>query len=152
MDITGRTPVLHAVDSHNALCLALILEAGGHPNPTMPKGIFRSSPLTAAGFAGMPELLKLLLDFEADPNACNPEGLTALHSVARTQNVDCACLLLEFGADLNAISSNGRTPLTTAIVYNNHPVLQLFVNRCYEYLTTMQLNGKLNVLLSIGWR
>lgn len=141
MDLTGRTPVLHAVDSHNVACLRLILEAGGHPNPKMPKGIFRSSPLTAAGFAGMPEMLKLLLDFEANPNACNPEGLTALHSVARTQNVDCALLLLEFGADLNAMSSNGRTPLTTAITYNNHPVLQLFVNRCYQYITTLRLSG-----------
>ncbi|KAL8874864.1 MAG: hypothetical protein Q9198_006703 [Flavoplaca austrocitrina] len=141
MDITGRTPVLHAVDSHNALCLSLILEAGGNPDPTMPHGVFRSSPLTAAGFSGMPELLKLLLDFEADPNACNPEGMTALHSVARTHNVDCALLLLEFGADLNAKSSNGRTPLTTAIIHNNRPVLQLFVDRCYEYITTMRLHG-----------
>lgn len=141
MDVTGRTPVLHAVDSHNISCLRLILEAGGHPNPPMPKGIFRSSPLTAAGFAGMPEMLKLLLDFEANPNACNPEGLTALHAVARTKNVDCVLLLLEFGADLNAMSSNGRTPLTTAIIYNNHPVLQLFVDRCHEYVTSMRLNG-----------
>lgn len=141
MDITGRTPVLHAVDSHSTSCLRLILEAGGNPNPTMPSGIFRSSPLTAAGFAGMPEMLKLLLDFEANPNACNPEGLTALHSVARTQNVECALLLLEFGTDLNAVSSNGKTPLTIAIIFNNHSVLKLFVDRCYEYTTTMRLNS-----------
>ncbi|KAL8714060.1 MAG: hypothetical protein Q9225_006643 [Loekoesia sp. 1 TL-2023] len=141
MDITGRTPVLHAVDSHNISCLRLVLEAGGHPDPPMPNGMFRSSPLTAAGRAGMPEMLKRLLDFEANPNASNPEGLTALHSVARTENVDCALLLLEYGADLNAISSNGKTPLTTAIIYNNHPVLRLFVDCCYEYITTIRLNG-----------
>lgn len=86
-------------------------------------------------------MLKLLLDFEGNLNACNPEGLTALHSVARTQNVDCALLLLEFGADLNAMFNNGRTPLTTAITYNNHPVLQLFVNRCYQYITNLRLSG-----------
>jgi ankyrin repeat protein len=142
MDVTGRTPVLHAVDSHDINSLRLILEAGGLPNPVYPKGMFRSSPLTAAGFAGMPTLLKLLLDFEANPNACNPEGLTALHSVARTHNTECALLLLEYGADLNAISSNGRTPLTTAIIHNNHSVLQLFLDRCYEYMTTPRFNGK----------
>ena len=141
MDITGRTPVLHAVDSHNIPCLRLILEGGGNPNPTMPKGIFRSSPLTAAGFAGMPEMLKLLLDFDANPRACNPEGLTALHSVARTHNVECARLLLEYGADLNATSHNGVTPLTTAIMLNNHPVLKLFVEHCYDYITTARLKG-----------
>ena len=143
MDITGRTPVLHAVDSHSVCCLRQILEAGGHPNPPIPSGIFRSSPLTAAGFAGMPEMLKLLLDFEANPNACNPEGITALHSVARTHNVDCALLLLEYGADLNAMSKNGRTPLSTAVIYNNHSVLQLFVDRYYEYVTTINLKGEL---------
>lgn len=142
MDMTGRTPVLHAVDSHNIESLRLILESGGNPNPVYPKGMFRSSPLTAAGFAGMPALLKLLLDFEANPNACNPEGLTALHSVARTHNTECALLLLEYGADLNAMSSHGRTPLTTAIIHNNHPVLQLFTDQCWEYMTVPQFNGK----------
>ncbi|WEW59246.1 hypothetical protein PRK78_004715 [Emydomyces testavorans] len=141
MDLTGRTTILHAVDSHSVPGLRLILEAGGNPNPILPKGVFRSSPLTAAGFAGIPEMLKLLLEFGANPNACNPEGLTSLHSVARTQNVDCALLLLEFGADLNAVSSNGRTPLTTAIIHNNHQVLQLFVDRCYEYIITTRLTG-----------
>ena len=141
MDITGRTLVLHAVDSHDVSCLRLILEAGGHPNPMMPKGIFRSSPLTATGFAGMPEMLILLLDFEVDLNACNPEGLTALHSVTRTQNVACALLLLEFGADLNTVSSKGKTLLRIAIIYSSHPILKLFIYRCYEYTTTTRLNG-----------
>ncbi len=142
MDLTGRTTVLHAVDSHSIPCLRLILEARGDPNPTMPKGVFRSSPLTAAGFAGIPELLELLLEFGANPNACNPEGLTSLHSVARTQNVDCITVLLRFGADLDAISNNGWTPLTTAIVYNNHQVLQCFVDHCYEYLMAVHFKGK----------
>ncbi|KAK6352273.1 hypothetical protein TWF730_009103 [Orbilia blumenaviensis] len=150
MDATGRTAVLHAVDSHSIPCLRLILEGGGNPNPKMPKGIFRSSPLTAAGFAGMPEMLKLLLTFGADPNACNPEGLTALHSVARTQSVECAYLLLEWGADLNALSTNGRTPLTTAIMHNNHAVLKLFVDRGFEYVTTSRLSLGPQLLPVIG--
>lgn len=64
----------------------------------------------------MPEIFILPLSFESNPNACNPEGFTALHSVARTQNVECALSLLEFGADLNSVSRNGRTPLTTAFI------------------------------------
>ncbi|KAG8625551.1 hypothetical protein KVT40_005952 [Elsinoe batatas] len=49
MDITGRTTVLHAVDSHDTESLRLVLEAGGHPDPRLPKGVFRSSPLTVNG-------------------------------------------------------------------------------------------------------
>jgi hypothetical protein len=145
MDITGRTPVLHAVDSHDPACLRLILTGGGNPNLRPPKGLFRSSPLTAAGFAGETSLLKLLLDFGAEPNARNPEGLTALHSVARTQNLECALLLLDYGADLHAAANDGDTPLTTAIVHNNHPVLKVIMDRCYDYITTLRFGGAFHV-------
>lgn len=152
MDTTGRTTVLHAVDSHSDETLRIILEAGGNPNPKMPKGVFRSSPLTSSGFGGLAGMLRLLLKHGAEPDACNPEGRTALHSVAATQNVECALILLEWGADLNVVSSNGRTPLTTAIIHNNHAVLRLFVDRCYEYITTARLKGELNDLVSGGRR
>jgi ankyrin repeat protein len=142
MDVASRTPVLHAVDCHDINSLRVILEAGGNPNPTYPKGMFRSSPLTKAGFAGMPTLLKLLLDYEANPNAYNPEGLTALHSVAHTHNTECAVLLLEHDADINAMSSNGLAPLKNAIIHNNHLILRLFVDRCYEHMTTARFNGE----------
>ena len=136
MDVTGRTTVLHAVDSHSAECLRLVLEAGGDPNPITPKGLFRSSPLTAAARSGVPEMVRHLLRFNADPNACNPEGFTALHAVALTPNAECAVALLDFGADLNFTSSNGRTPLTTAIIYNSHQVLEIFVDHGYRYMDT----------------
>lgn len=110
-----------------------------NPNPKMPKGVFRSSPLTSSGFGGLAGMLRLLLQYGAEPDAINPEGYT--NSIAATHNVDCALILLEWGADLNAVSTNGRTPLTTAIIYNNHPVLKLFVDRCYEYVTTARLKG-----------
>jgi ankyrin repeat protein len=126
MDITGR---IHYYTQLVVITFRLILEADGHPNPTMPNGVFRSSPLTAAGFAGMSEMFKLLLDFEINLKVCNPEGLTATHSVARTRNVDCALLLHEFGADMNAVSSNEKTSLTIAIIHNNHSVLRLFTDR-----------------------
>ncbi|KAM7215308.1 ankyrin [Rhypophila decipiens] len=142
MDITGRTTVLHAVDSHVDEALQIVLEEGhADPNPKMPPGIFRSSPLTSSGFGGLTNMLRLLLKHGAEIDACNPEGMTALHSVASTQNVESALVLLEWGADLNAVSRNGRTPLTTAIVYNNHPVLRLFIERCYEFIITARFKG-----------
>jgi hypothetical protein len=132
MDVTGRTPVLHAVDSHNADALKLILDRDGEPNPVYPAGISRSSPLTAAGYAGRVDLLRLLLKKEAKPNAKNPEGFTALHSVAQTHNTDCAILLIKWEADLNAVSNNGQTPLSIAIMRNNHAMLRVFMDSYYE--------------------
>ncbi|KZL70489.1 ankyrin repeat containing protein [Colletotrichum tofieldiae] len=78
MDVNGRTTVLHAVDSHSDAALQIVLEAGANPNPDIPEGLRRSSPLTSASFGGLKEMVRLLLDFGADVDACNPEGRTPL--------------------------------------------------------------------------
>lgn len=137
MDDSGRTTVLHAVDSQNDKALRIVLEAGANPNPEVPKDKLRSSPLIAASFGGRAEMIELLIEFGAIIDVCNPEGLTALQVVSRMQNAECAEILLTNGADLNHMSSNGHTPLTTAILYNNHDVLRLFINQC----PTGRLNG-----------
>lgn len=129
------------MDKCSPQSLRLILEAGGNPDPKIPRGVFRSSPLTVAASYRSPEMLKYLLQFDVDPNAYNPEGYTTLYMAAQTSSPDRALVLLEFGADLNAVFKNGLTPLTTAIINNNHGVLQLFVDRCYEYITVARLKG-----------
>ena len=133
MDDSGRTTVLHAVDSHNDDALRLVLNAGAEPNPEVPRGLYRSSPLTAASFGGRAEMVKLLLASGAKVDACNPEGRTALHTVASMHNDGshkCAVYLLSAGANMYHPSRNGHSPLTTAIAHNNHDVLKLFVGRC----------------------
>jgi ankyrin repeat protein len=50
-------------------------------------------------------------------------------------------LLLEYGAKINVTSKDGRTPLTTAIVYNNHNVLRLLLDRWNEYSECPRLKG-----------
>jgi ankyrin repeat protein len=130
MDVSGRTTVLYTVDSHNDNTLRILLEAGVNPNPEVPKGLFRSSPLTIASFGGLVGMIELLIKFGAKVDACNPEGRTALQAVASIQNVEYADILLTNSADLGYISSNRHSPLTTAIIYNNHAVLKLFIDRC----------------------
>jgi len=50
-------------------------------------------------------------------------------------------LLLEYGTDINVTSEAGRTPLTTAITYNNHSVLRLLLDRWFEYSECPRLKG-----------
>ncbi|KAF3031951.1 hypothetical protein E8E12_000932 [Didymella heteroderae] len=140
MDTSGRTTVLHAVDSHNNDALRLVLEAGADPNPKVPEGQFRSSPLTAASFGGLLEMMKLLLDFGAEVDADNPEGRTALHTIASVGDSESANLLLDYGADMFYVSKNGNSPFTTAMIHNNHAVLRLFIRRCeFRRLKEFQL-------------
>lgn len=130
MDRSGRTTVLHAVDSHNLEALRMILEAGGNPNPRLPPHIHRSSPLIAASFGGLTEMVKLLAKFGAELDACDPEGWTALQKAVISHNTDCVKTLLNLGADLSHLSDNGQSALTTAIIHNSHDVLQLFIDEC----------------------
>jgi ankyrin repeat protein len=130
MDYSGRSAVLNAVDSHNIDALRIILEAGANPDPVIPESMCRSSPLTAAAFGGLVEMIELLLSHGANVDACNPEGRTALHTVASRQTVECAKPLLASGADMHLVSKSGLSPFMTAIVCNNHAVLRYFIVEC----------------------
>ena len=134
MDITGRTTILHAVDSHSTEAVHLLLEAGADPDPRVPEGLFRSSPLTAAGFGGLADMLRVFLQFGANLDAHNPEGRTALHAAATKQDAECATVLLESGARLEDVVGSGWTPIMTAIAHNSHAVLRLFAGWCQSRL------------------
>jgi hypothetical protein len=62
-----------------------------------------------------------------------------LLQVARGNSASHAMLLLEYVAYIT--SKDGRTPLTTAIIYNNHNVLELLLDWWYEYSECPRLKG-----------
>lgn len=134
--------VSYAAERDHTVCVRLLLEAGAEPDPVLPVGIRVGSALNCATRnATKPLILKTLLDFGADVEASGVEGITSLIHAARTDNISFAMLLLEYGADINAISTLGQTPLTTAIAYNSHEVLQLLLDRWFEYTECPRLKG-----------
>ncbi|KAI1324952.1 ankyrin repeat-containing domain protein [Xylariaceae sp. FL0255] len=139
MDSFGRTTILHAVDSRDTEALHIILGAGADPEPQIPKGLFRGNPLTSASLNGLPGMVNLLIEFGADIDAANPEGLTALHSAAISQNPECASILLAHSADMDQASSNGYTPIMTTIMQNSHAVLRVLLNKRTGSLDSSQL-------------
>lgn len=142
MDVQLAGPVSYAADQDHATCVRLLLEAGANPDPEIPNGSKVGSPLNcAARNATDPLVLKNLLDFNANIEASGVDGKTALIHVARNGNARFALLLLEYGADINAMSSTEQTPLTAAIIYNNHDVLRLFLDRWFEYSECPRLKG-----------
>lgn len=142
MDKKLNTPLTLASNQNQTVCVRLLLEAGASPDPPLPNGIKFGSPLNcAARNASDPLLIKTLLDFNANIEASNVDGVTPLLHVARGNSASHAMLLLEYGVAINVTSEDGRTPLTTAIVYNNHNVLQLLLDRWYEYSECPRLKG-----------
>ena len=142
LDVQHSAPVCHAADRNHAICVCLLLEAGADPDIAANFGHKVGGPLNcAARNASNPVVLKTLLDFDANPEASGIDGMTALIHASRRDYANFAILLLEYGADINAQSTAGQTPLTTAIVYNSHNVLQQLLDRWFEYSECPRLKG-----------
>ena len=142
LDVQNSAPVCHAADRNHATCVRLLLEAGADPDIAASLGHKVGGPLNcAARNASDPMVLKTLLDFDANPDSSGVDGMTPLIHASRRDMADFAILLLEYGADINAKSAAGQTPLTTAIIHNSHNMLQLLLDRWFEYTECPRLKG-----------
>ena len=135
--------VSYAAERDHIACVRLMLEAGAEPDPVLPDDIKVGSALNcAARNASQPLVMKTLFDFGVDVESSGVECITSLIHAARTNKASFAMVLLEYGADINATSSLGQTPLTTAIAYNSHDVLQLLLDRWFEHSECPRLKSQ----------
>lgn len=142
IDVQLSGAVSNAASQGHTVCVRLLLEAGAHPDPPIPGGVKKGSPLNCAARNSTDVLLlKSLLDFGADVDSSGVDCKTALIHAARNDNASFAMLLLEYGADINATSTSGSTPLTTAITNNSRDVLRLILDRWHEYSGCPRLKG-----------
>lgn len=94
-----------------------ILEAGALPD-TSSANQFKVWPIHSASAhldaTVSLELVKLLLEWKADPNVAQAGGWTPLHQAAAHGREEAAKILLDHGASLTVKSDDGRTPLEMA--------------------------------------
>jgi ankyrin repeat protein len=95
----------------------LLLEAGAQPD-TSSANQFKVWPIHSASAHRDPavslELVKLLLEWKANPNVTQAGGWTPLHQAAAHGREESAKVLLDHGASLTIKSDDGRTPLEMA--------------------------------------
>ena len=73
------------------------------------------------------EIVVLLLDAGADPNASDGDKYTVLHSAAFWNRLEIAKLLIERHADVNACAKDGFTPLHEAARLGSVAVARLLI-------------------------
>jgi HEAT repeat protein len=69
------------------------------------------------------ELVQLLLNAGANPNAKSRDGRSALHGAALQGGFETVQLLLNAGADPNAIDDRGQSPLHQAVMGDANPLI-----------------------------
>jgi uncharacterized protein len=91
----------------------LLLKAGANPD-TPSANEFKVRPIHSAAANRDPErslaLVRLLLDWKADPNVTQAGGWTPLHQAAAHGRLEVARLLVAHGASPETTSDDGRTP------------------------------------------
>jgi uncharacterized protein len=95
------------------------------------------TPLMIAVLKGHTELVKVMLDKEAD---VNKTGWTPLHYAATSGNIELINMLLEKHAYIDAESPNGTTPLMMAAQYGTPSAVKLLLEEGADPLLKNQLN------------
>jgi ankyrin repeat protein len=114
-------------------------------------------------FPNGPEIVRLLIDAGADPNALTtsrgsqtgPGDETPLHYAASSDDVDVAEALIEAGADLETPDGSIGTPLDNAVGYGCWHVARLLVTRGARvdkawHAAALGMLGRLEALLGSG--
>ena len=150
----GDYPVPKADMDHLAL-IKLLLDKGADPNArvkdnTLTRTIFTmqwfyengATAFIRAAQSSDTALMKLLLEYKADPKAVTAQGDNALTAAAgigwvdgvtyersAKENVEAVRMLLDLGLDPNSANQEGRTPLMGAALKGRPEVIQLLVDR-----------------------
>ena len=86
-------------------------------------------PLTRAAWIGSLEVIKLLLEFGADPNKTNSNGQSAIYFAVQKGRTDAVTFLVESGCQIETADSIGYTPLDFAVIWGWYNIAQFLYNR-----------------------
>jgi len=86
------------------------------------------SPLLIATANGHYKVVKLLLEYAAEPNICNYYGATPLIFASKYGKKSLCKLLLNYNADINLPDMKGRTPLMWASEEGHLSVIEILID------------------------
>jgi hypothetical protein len=132
------TPLVAALARKHFQTAKLLRHSGADPNVQRYHG---NTPLHSAAYYGDVEMVKVLLDLEADVNIRNDDSISPLNYISigpwlagevpkcPQSLANVARLLLDRGADINTRDDEGRTPLHTATYMGLIEIIRVLLDR-----------------------
>jgi ankyrin repeat protein len=125
------TPLHQAITHGQTDMVKALLEKGAEVN--IKDGWFGWTPLYMAirrpsDKLADPEIIKLLLEYGADPDAESGSGHTPLKAACYSDCLEAAKLLLDYGADVNTLRKPGSSMLNYAVLVGNVGLVELLLD------------------------
>ena len=119
-------PFIRLIAKGETWMVSAVLEKG-HPVNVAESSDLTRTPILAATFYERPEIVKVLIKFNADLEAKDKAGLNALMYACYRQNLELAKLLATNGAKANSQANGGTTPLLIAAHLGNAALVNLLL-------------------------
>jgi uncharacterized protein len=123
----GLTPLAIASYFNKTDIVRLLLSKKVNPN-VVSRNEQLTYPLHIAAANNHEEIGKMLIEADADVNAIQATGDTALHFAAQHGNIDLIVALLEFGADTRIANIKGLTPADLAAEKGFREIAEILAN------------------------
>ncbi|XP_071145820.1 ankyrin-1-like isoform X1 [Mytilus edulis] len=118
---------------------------------TKPLSSFNMTPLFVASSNGDVDLVKLLLEHNANPNLGNGFNETPLYFAAEKGYIEIVNMLFEFNADPNLCNNSNVSPLQTATVNGFSKIVSLLLHNGANPNHDDNDNGPLMILATHRW-
>jgi ankyrin repeat protein len=125
----GYTALSFAVPYNNIPPFIQLLKSGADPNVLVKYSNADSGKMPLLSLIALDyfdlNLLKLLLEYGADPKISTEYGFTPLFCASNKQKIE---ILLKYGADIHAKLKNGTNVLMSNVLYGKNDLLNILIN------------------------
>jgi len=140
-DPSGWTALMHAIFSQKTEVAKALLSAGADYQDAAAESADEVTPLILAAAGPRAELVQLLLDKKARPEARDAQGCRALHHASRRGNGGAVMALLTARAQLEKQDNEGRTPLLAAVYAGRAESVRILASKGAD-LKAVDLEGR----------
>ncbi|KAL5089260.1 hypothetical protein Trisim1_005823 [Trichoderma cf. simile WF8] len=126
VDVSGRTPLLHAIWNGNVAVVTILLKVGARVDVTDSIG---GTPLFYAVSYRREAIAKLLLKYGATPVSEDKIATKLLFSAVENGDVQVVQLFLDSGFDIESRDLGNQTPLLLALKVKHRDIIQILLDR-----------------------